>query len=120
MNSFGAYVRRLRAARRVTLRHFSESLGMDPGNYSKMERGLLAPPQDPKLRTFERVLDLAPDGPEARELRRLAALDRGELPPAVLSDQELMGKLPALFRTLEGDPVDDALLQDLIGTLRRE
>jgi hypothetical protein len=32
----------------------------------------------------------------------------------------LMGKLPALFRTLEGDPVDDAQLEDLLEILRKE
>jgi hypothetical protein len=53
-------------------------------------------------------------------LRRLAALQRGELPPAVRADKELMAKLPALFRTLEGDPVDERLLDDLIDTIRRE
>src|SRR5436305_11422429 len=100
---FGGYVKQQRLARRLTLRAFCEAAGVDPANYSKLERGLLVPPRDPeKLKPYERALGLAPDSPEAREMRRLAALDRGELPPGVLSDPELVGKLPALFRTLEG------------------
>ena len=75
---------------------------------------MLAPPREhEKLEVYERALGVTPDSPESRELRRLAALQRGELPPAVLADKELMAKLPALFRTLEGDPVDEHLLDDL-------
>jgi hypothetical protein len=66
------------------------------------------------------TVEVTPKSPESRELRRLAALQRGELPPAVRADKELMAKLPALFRTLEGDPVDERLLDDLIDTIRRE
>jgi transcriptional regulator with XRE-family HTH domain len=118
---FGEFLKRLRIERRMTLRAFSEAAGVDPANYSKLERGLLAPPRDPdKLAPYERALGLLPDSLESRELRRLAALGRGELPPSLLADQELVGKLPALFRTLEGDPVDDHLLDDLIETIRRE
>jgi transcriptional regulator with XRE-family HTH domain len=119
--TFGEYIKELRAARRLTLRAFSAAAGVDPANYSKLERGLLAPPDDPeRLRKFELILGLPEGGAECRELRRLAALGRGELPPAVLADRELVGKLPALFRTLEGDPVDDQVLEELVETLRRE
>jgi transcriptional regulator with XRE-family HTH domain len=120
-STFGEFIRNLRLERRVTLRAFCEMVGVDPANYSKLERGLLAPPRDPeKLEIYERALGLAPNSPESREMRRLAALDRGELPPALLTDKELVGKLPALFRTLEGDPVDDRVLDELIATIRRE
>jgi hypothetical protein len=65
-----------------------------------------------KLEAYERALGLEKDSFETRELRRLASLSRGELPPTVLADKQLAGKLPALFRTLEGDRVDDALLDE--------
>lgn len=119
--TFGFYVKNLRLDRRMTLRGFCAVIEMDPANYSKLERGILPPPREPeKLALFERALGLASDSPESRELRRLAALDRGEVPAAVLGDRELVGKLPALFRTLEGDPIDEEVLDDLIATLRRE
>src|SRR5437660_5717376 len=99
--TFGEFIKRLRLDREMTLRAFCERVCMDPANYSKLERGLLPPPRDEeKLEAFERALELAPGGPEGREMRRLAALDRGELPPRILADKELMGKLPLLFRTL--------------------
>ncbi len=119
--TFGEFLKQQRLARRLTLRAFCEAAGVDPANYSKLERGLLLPPRGAeKLKPYEQALGLAPNSPEAREMRRLAALDRGELPSAILSDPELVGKLPALFRTLEGDPVDDRLLDELIETIRRE
>ena len=121
MNTFGEYVKQLRLNRRITLRAFAEAVNMDPGNYSKIERSRLDPPRDgSKLDQFRKALGLDPDSEEWRELRRLAAIDRGELPPRILSDQQLMGKLPALFRRLEGEPVDDALLDELIATIKRE
>jgi transcriptional regulator with XRE-family HTH domain len=116
--TFGDFIKRRRLEHRLTLRGFSTAVGMDPANYSKLERGLLAPPK--QLARFERALGLAPDSPESRELRRLADLGRGKIPSGVLNDRELVRKLPALFRTLEGDPVDDTLLADLIETIRRE
>ena len=119
--TFGEYIKRLRLERRVTLRAFCEAINMDPANYSKLERGKLQPPRDPaKLDLYRRALGIEADSETWREMLRLAALDRGELPPNVLSDQELMGKLPALFRTLEGDPVDDNVLDELIAAIRRE
>src|SRR2546422_7991754 len=119
--TFGEFLKRKRLERRMTLRAFCEGAGVDPANYSKLERGILSPPQDPKkLAVYERALGIPSKGEESRELRRLAALDRGELPPAVLADKELVGKLPVLFRRLEGDPIDDRMLDDLIETLRRE
>jgi transcriptional regulator with XRE-family HTH domain len=119
--TFGEFIKRLRLERRMTLRAFCEAAQVDPANYSKLERGLLQPPKDPeKLEVYERALGVGTGSPESREMRRLAALDRGELPPAVLADRELVGKLPALFRTLEGDRVKDHLLDELIETIRQE
>jgi len=119
--TFGALLRRLRVDRRLTLRSFSHAAGMDPANYSKLERGLLPPPRDAvRLAALGHALGLAPMSPESRELRRLAALDRGEVPQSILADHRLLTKLPALFRTLEGDPIDDEELDDLIATLRKE
>ena len=81
----------------------------------------VSPPRDvEKLDAYERALGIIAGSPDSRELRRLAALGRGELPPAVLADRELVKKLPALFRTLEGDPIDDRRLEELAETIRRE
>ena len=43
---FGEYLRALRKDKDVTLREFCRRTHADPGNVSKMERGLLPPPDD--------------------------------------------------------------------------
>ena len=53
-------------------------------------------------------------------MERLASIGRGQIPPALLSDEQVMAKLPIFFRTLEGGPVDEALLEELYNTLRKE
>src|SRR2546421_2473481 len=120
-NSFGAFVKSRRTERRITLRAFSEALGYDPANYSRMERGLLMPPTNPeRLTAFARELEIPRDSDEYREMVRLASLSRGEIPPAVLSDQAVLAKLPVLFRTLEGDKVDEEVLDELFETMKKE
>src|SRR5689334_20465661 len=92
-NTFGEFVRQRRAERRLSLRAFCAAAGVDPANYSKMERGKLPPPRDGAvLNRFRSALGIAAGSPEDREMVRLASLDRGELPPQILSNQELVGK----------------------------
>lgn len=119
--TFGDYVKAKRIGKRITLRAFSESIGYDPANYSRIERGLQMPPPNPdKLAAFARELDIPKDSDGFREMVRLAALGRGEIPPASLSDEAVMAKLPVLFRTLEGGKVDEAMLDDLFDALKKE
>lgn len=118
--TFGEFVKSRRIACRITLRNFADGLGMDPSNYSKMERGLMQPPGPERLAAFARMLKIPPDSEEYREMVRLASLGRSEIPPGVLSDPEVVGCLPVLFRTLEGDKVDGAVLDELFDALKRE
>ncbi|MHB1458873.1 MAG: helix-turn-helix domain-containing protein, partial [Armatimonadota bacterium] len=84
-NTFGEFLKAHRTAKKITLRTFSEALGIDPSNYSRMERGQLQPPaNENKLTNFARLLGIPPDSSEYREMVRLAALGRGEIPPAIL------------------------------------
>lgn len=120
-NSFGEFLKVHRIAKRITLRAFSEALGMDPSNYSRMERGQLQPPvNEGKLNNFARLLSIPTNSMEYREMVRLAALGRGEIPPAILSDQEVFSKLPVFFRTLEGDKLDDFVIDELVDILKKE
>ena len=119
--NFGEYLKQLRLDRKLTLRTFCTEVGVEPGNYSKMERGLLPAPKDEaKLEPYRRALCLSHDSSEWRELVRLSSLSRGEIPHRVLSDKDLVGKLPALFRSLEGEPVDEEVLDELVAAIRRE
>jgi transcriptional regulator with XRE-family HTH domain len=118
--TFGAYAKALRQARGLTLRAFCEQHGFDPGNLSRLERGLALPPQDEqKLAEYARALGLAAQSPEWQEFFDRAAAVRGQLPKDLLQDEEVVEKLPLLFRTLRGDPVPSEKLDDLIDKVRR-
>ena len=120
-NQFGAYIKKLRLDRDITLRAFCAASGYEASNYSKVERGLLPPPNEPtKLDPFRTALGLTKEAPEWRELLRLAALDRGEIPYHMLNDRELVGKLPAIFRAIDGDSVDENTLLESIAATKRE
>jgi hypothetical protein len=86
-----------------------------------MERGQLMPPSNQeKLGAFARELGIPHDGEEFREMIRLAALGRGAIPPAILSDEAVLARLPVLFRTLEGDRVDGDVLDELFDAIKKE
>jgi transcriptional regulator with XRE-family HTH domain len=119
--SFGEFVKSRRTAKRITLRAFSEALGYDPANYSRIERGLSMPPTSmERLTAFARELGISQSTDDFREMIRLASLGRGQLPPAILSDEAVMAKLPILFRTLEGGKVDEAVLDELFEMMKKE
>jgi hypothetical protein len=53
------------------------------------------------------------------ELFDVAAATRGEIPRDLLTDAELVEKLPVLFRTLRGQPVSPEKLDELAELIRR-
>lgn len=118
--TFGDFFRQLRAERRLALREFCLKHGFDPGNISKLERGLLPPPQsEEKLGEYAKALGLKEGSDEWYEFFDLAAASNGKIPSDVLSDKELAAKLPVFFRTLRRQKVSDKKLDDLAERIRR-
>ena len=118
--SFGAYFKECRIASGLTLRAFCHKHGFDPGNLSKLERGVFAPPEsDDKLAEYANALGLRRGGDAWYEFFDRAAAERGQIPTDILSDDEVVGKLPVLFRTLRGGKVDGNFLHELIERIRR-
>ena len=98
--NFGTIIKEKRVAARHTLRGFTKLLGIDPSNWSKVERGVIPLPQDPIL--FEKIASvLELDAHETQELKDLADVARGII-PADLQDSELISKMPAFFRAIKG------------------
>jgi len=117
---FGNYFKGLRIKRRMTLRQFCEKFGFDAGNISKLERGLLPPPQARgKLEQYAQALGLKKGTTTWYEFFDLAAASRGQIPEELLSDDKLVAKLPVLFRTLRGERVPEEKLNELIETIRK-
>ncbi len=99
MSKFGDFVRSRRATLGLPLRVFCEKNGIDPSNWSKIERGRLQPPQGSTLDRYGRALKLKQGSAEWFEFRDLAAVEAGRIPPD-LTDRDVAGRLPILFRTL--------------------
>jgi transcriptional regulator with XRE-family HTH domain len=118
--AFGKLLKKLRIAKGLTLREFCQANKLDPGNYSRLERGHFPPPQKEELlEKYATALGLHRGSDEWLEFFDLAAASRGEIPKDLLTDEELLEKLPVLFRTLRGSGVPADKLDDLIEKVRR-
>lgn len=117
---FGEFFGELRRERLgMSLRQFCNEKGLDPGNMSKLERGKVPPPRSRDvLEKYAAALELEEGSAEWFEFFDLAAASRGEFPDDITEREDVVEKLPVLFRTLRGDRVDDDDLDDLVDLIR--
>ncbi len=112
MKKFGSYVKELRIKKEVTLRQFCKMNEIDPSNWSKIERELLQPPKDENtLLKIAKSLNLDTNGQEYQHLVDLAAI--AFIPKELISDEELLEKLPVFFRTVRGEQPSGKDLDEL-------
>jgi transcriptional regulator with XRE-family HTH domain len=117
---FGEFFKQRRIVLGLTLREFCRRNGLDPGNISRLERGLLPPPQGREtLEHYARLLKLKKGSDEWYTFFDLAAAENGRIPAEILEDKEVLEKLPILFRTLRGQKVPDEQLDELVRKLRK-
>ncbi len=118
--AFGKLLKTLRMAKGLTLREFCQSHRLDPGNYSRLERGRFpAPQKEELLEKYATALGLSRGSDEWLEFFDVAAASRGEIPKDLLSDEGVVEKLPILFRTLRGKAITPDKLDDLVNKVRR-
>jgi len=121
MNTFGEFVKERRLKLGLTLRAFSSLIQMDAANYSKIERGVLEPPEPgAKLDLFRAALKIQPDSEDERELMLLAELGKNRIPTGVRNNQIAMAGLPVLFRSLEEAELTEQKFNELVEFLKRE
>lgn len=119
-NTFGRFFKEMRLRTGLSLRQFCLDHGLDPGNTSKMERGLASPPQSKeKLEEYAKYLGIEKDSDDWYNFFDYAAASTGRLPPDVMSDEELVKKLPVVFRTLRGQKLPVDKLKQLAELIRR-
>jgi transcriptional regulator with XRE-family HTH domain len=117
---FGEFFKKLRLQKGMTLRSFCLENGFDPGNISKLERGLLAPPSArEKLEEYAHALGLKPGSGDWIEFFDRASACKGEIPLEIMDDAELVKKLPLIFRTIRGNKVSDKQLDELAELIRK-
>ena len=117
--SFGEYFKALRIKKGLTLRAFCAEYSLDPGNMSKLERGLFAPPQDmDTLKKYAMHLGVKPGSREWHTFVDLAAAGAGRIPDDIASEKSLVQKLPVVFRTLRSKKLTREDLQRLIEKIK--
>jgi len=119
-DQFGPFARQIRVQLGETLRQFCARINLDPAYVSRIERGLLAPPQDQtKLDYYAESLGLARGTDDWQTFMDLAATATGRLPQDALENEQLMACLPAFLRTMRGQRVEDEDLDHLVEMIRK-
>jgi len=116
---FGEMVRKLRLNNGLSLREFCLKHGHDASNMSKIERSRLAPPQKPaQLTRLATELGLTNGSAQWQEFMDLAASESGRIPKDMLEDEQVLAKLPILFRAARGQKVSPQEMKKLVQRIR--
>ena len=116
---FGKFIKQIRDRQRLGLREFCLENRHDPSNWSKIERGVLAPPRDEEtLRTWAKQLGLKERSDDWLKFFDYAAVDSGRIPDYILKDEKLVAKLPVFFRTISGQKPSREDLEKLVELIR--
>ncbi len=119
LTGFGEFFKAKRQAIGLTLREFCLKHKLDPGNLSRLERGLLPPPQDRKLlEQYATSLAIKTGSGDWYTFFDLAAASKGRIPDDILQDEEAVAKLPLVFRTLRGKRLTEKQLDELVKKVR--
>ncbi len=117
---FGEFFKNKRLALKLSLREFCLEKGFDPGNLSKIERGLMTPPNSPELlKKYADALNIKKGTDDWIEFFDRAAACKGKIPNEILEDDEIVNKLPVFFRTLRGEKVPEEKLNEIINLIRK-
>jgi transcriptional regulator with XRE-family HTH domain len=119
--NFGEYFKKLRIGSMMTLRHFCEVNGFDPGNISKLERGVLPPPHDEdKLKKYALALGAKVGSDEYKTFFSLAKAFKVLDNVQDLTVSELLNMLPVLFRTVDNKDITPEKLERIINLIKEE
>ncbi len=117
---FGDFFKEKRLQHKLSLRKFCSKHNFDPGNISKIERGLLAPsPSVDILEKYALALNLKKNSDEWIEFMDRAKACRGEIPQEILQNEEVVKKLPLFFRTLRGEKLSEEKLEEIINIIQK-
>jgi transcriptional regulator with XRE-family HTH domain len=118
--TFGQFFRKMRERHGLSLRRFCVENNVDPGNISKMERGLLPPPQSrEKLEEYAAYLQIKEGSDDWYEFFDLASAQSGKIPQDLLNDEDLVKKLPLVFRTIRGQKISVEKLDELAEVIKK-
>lgn len=117
--TFGQFIKDNRIGLGKSLRAFCDANQYDPGNHSKLERGILNPPDDEAfMLKLASALGVEQGTGDWFEYYNLASIARQQIPKPLMDDAEVVAKLPILFRTLQGEPLPPGKMDELIAFIR--
>ena len=115
---FGEFIKKRRLDQGISLREFCRLIDIDPSNWSKIERGVISPPQDEmRLKQIAKILKIQNGTSLWHEMKDMAKVDAGTIPDDIRSDSRILNSLPIFFRTLRNDKPED--LNRLIDFIRK-
>lgn len=115
---FGKLFKKHRMETGKTLREFCRENGLDHGNMSRMERGRLKPPTGETLDKYLEALGIEAQSDLWYHFHDVASACAGEVPDGIMSDEEVVKKLPVVFKTLRRRRPTDEEIKALIDLIR--
>lgn len=116
MKQLHEFLKDKRIERGITLRQFCKEIGVDPSNWSKIERGISPATKSKEFREIlAKVLSLSKD--ETDTLNDLCLIDY--IPNELRPSEEILEKLPVFFRTGRGEKASKAELVELFKLLSK-
>ena len=102
-----------------TVRQFAKDNGYDVAYISRLENGISTPPKDPaKLNKLGLSLGLKKNTAEWQTFIDLAAVAKNEIPEDLQDNDKVASVLPAFYRTLRKDKLDEKEAQELLDLIR--
>lgn len=118
--NFGDNFKKLRMRKKMTLRHFCELNGFDPGNISRLERGVFpAPRSEDKLNLYASALDIKPGDDEYLTFVYLSIISNLEGNVRGCAS-ELLDMSPVFLRTADNSDIISEKLERIITLIKDE
>jgi len=119
LKKFGELLKDLRMKRDFSLRDICKKVNYDPSNWSKIERGLISPPNDETtLSRWTSALGLRGDSAEYYNFIDLANIAQGIIPDYIMQEKDLVLALPAFFRTVRNEKPTKKEIDGLINLIK--
>ena len=116
--TFGEFFKVKREERGLSIRQFCAKHDYDSGNISKLERGVLPPPQSPKkLEEYAKALGVkrnSSDFDRMQELANIASMTSQFQSIFHVSDERVLERLPELFNKLNKTRLTEEKINKLI------
>ena len=110
---FGEFVKEKRTKAGLSLREFCRLVGLDPSNWSKVERDILPPPKSRKVvKDISSVLLLSEGSEDWHTLFDQAAV--GHLPGELLMEPGIAEKIPVFLRSVRGNKLSREELAEIL------